>query len=355
MFKKSLIVMAFVVWVSVCTGNAERVVVIEQMTTTDTSDCADTTCKKRNEHLYAILDTCKNKAVGVFYYKDLLTNDDVDTRCDYYAWYLFGNGRLNGRTPPDGVGELFPDDVYYINTSSVNDEYNQEPLFDFFIGSKLTGTSPNHGCSLTVISRAIKDYTSTGIIRMHVAIIENEVNYQQSTGSAPENGQAVHDYVCRKMLPSGAGTYIGDQTAGQENVVRVAYTNNDDKQDYEKIRIVAFVQDYSNKKIIGAYVTTKHPFQDITQNSGNTKQEKPVKMAITRVSRSSLLFFTPKNGNFFVNVYTANGKMIYNIVKNDAVTGINTVNWDLKSISNGLYFIELRCGKHIAGKCIVLL
>lgn len=352
--KKSISILCFAVLIGITSVYAERFVVIEQMTTTDTTECADTTCTQRSEYLYALLDTCKDKAVAICYYKDLLTTDDGDTRCSYYGWFYFGMGKLNGRTPPDGIGQINPDDVYYIKSTSINEEFNQDAIFEFYMASKVTGTNPNHSCSLTVISKALSDYTSTGIIRMHVAVIENSVNYQQSTGSAPKNGQAIHNYVCRQMLPTGAGSFIGDQTAGQENTARVAYINDDAKQSYENIRIVTFVQDYSNKKIIGAYLSSTHPFQDMTNISEKQELLKTDNIRILNINHQYLTFLAPHTGDYTLRLFSVNGQLVKVFKQKNVSKGINSIDLDTKNVANGIYFIELSSYNQKVAKKLVL-
>jgi len=352
--KKSISILCFAVLIGITSVYAERFVVIEQMTTTDTTECADTTCTQRSEYLYALLDTCKDKAVAVCYYKDLLTTDDGDTRCSYYGWFYFGMGKLNGRTPPDGIGQINPDDVYYINSTTINEEFNQDAIFEFYLASKVTGTNPNHSCSLTVISKALSDYTSTGIIRMHVAVIENSVNYQQSTGSAPKNGQAIHNYVCRQMLPTGAGSFIGDQTAGQANTVRIAYTNDDAKQSYENIRIITFVQDYSNKKIIGAYLTPSHPFQDITNIVEKKDLSKTNTLKILNINSQHIIFSLPCGGYYTLRLFSLNGRLAKEFNQKNVSSGINSIDFGTKAVANGIYFIELSSNKQKVAKKLIL-
>lgn len=330
---------------------AERLVIIEQMSTTDCTSCVE-----RSEYLYDILVSSQNKVTAIVYYKDLLKTDDGDTRCSYYGWGYYGMCKLNGRTPPGGIGQVYPDDIYHVDTTVVNTEYNKEANFVFMLNSILTGTSPNHSCSLTVRAKALKDYSSSGIIRMHVAVVENSVDYQQSTGSAPDNGQEVHHTVCRKMLPSGAGSYIGDQTTGQENIVRVTYTNDDAKQNFENIRIVSFIQDYSNKEIIGAFIFGGHPFRDLVTpvNDNIMNADNKKYFTIVKATARSFVINSPCKGQGSIKLYSADGRCCRDIMLRNVRKGNNIVHFCTGSLPGGLYIIALKINNHTMEKKLIL-
>ena len=91
---------------------------------------------------------------------------------------------------------------------------------------------------------------STGSLKLHTVIVEEQINYPTAPGS---NGETDFYSVMRKMLPNASGTPLADTWAAGAsqsfsfNVALPTYIAN-----LGEVAVVAFVQDNSNKDVKNA-------------------------------------------------------------------------------------------------------
>jgi len=91
---------------------------------------------------------------------------------------------------------------------------------------------------------------STGSLKLHTAIVEEEINYPTAPGS---NGETDFYSVMRKMLPNASGTSLADTwAAGASQTFTFAVPLPSYIANLGEVAVVAFVQDNSSKDVKNA-------------------------------------------------------------------------------------------------------
>lgn len=158
---------------------------------------------------------------------------EVATRLSYYAVDGVPNGRQNG------ILEVFPMTTY--NQATILAAYNT-----------LTPVTINlsHAFSVAydsiIMQVEVKSETElTGDLRLHVAVMEQKINFDEPPGSTNEKD---FSYVMRKMLPGAEGTKTGDFAAGETKTYTfawpIAYA-----YDMNELGAVAWLQTHDTKLV----------------------------------------------------------------------------------------------------------
>lgn len=254
--QKSILLAILIIGCSLCsnaqTGNR---VLIEQFTETGCGACA------QNDSAFNAVVNADSDKVAVISYHCYYSLDTFFTYnkagYDRYAFYQMKDGfpsaMVNGKKPTPGSAHLS-----YVKEPVINVAYNVAPLFKFNVSCSSTGKKNMHSASINVKATALKTNPSQNL-RLFVVITENNINYEQRYHIKSTNGINEFNHIMRAMLPD-TGNIIGAQTEGQVSKVKVNFTNDDKEIDFKEIRVVVFVQDYDTREILGATVTSDHPF-----------------------------------------------------------------------------------------------
>jgi hypothetical protein len=154
----------------------------------------------------------------------------------------------------DGSGPGSPGTI--VTTSTINNRYNTAAPLNITASHQWTagydsiqiGVFVANAGSATVASGA------AGSLKLHVAVIEEEVNYPSAPGS---NGETTFYQVMRKMVPDASGTTMTDSwTSGQTQMFVFKVAAPSYLANLNKVAVVAFIQDNSNKSVLNASRTT---------------------------------------------------------------------------------------------------
>ena len=158
---------------------------------------------------------------------------EVATRLSYYNVDGVPNGRQNGTL------EVFPMTAY--NKTTILAAYNTTTPVTITLSHAF---SADYDSILLQVD--VKSETElTGALRLHVAVMEENINFDAPPGSTNEKD---FSYVMRKMLPNAAGTTTGDFAAGETKSYSfawpVAYA-----YDMNELGAVAWLQTNDTKEV----------------------------------------------------------------------------------------------------------
>ncbi len=277
-----------------------------------------------------------------------MSTDETVERLGFYGFTYVPFATVNGKS----AGNNFS--AYSITDSKIQTAYQQDPVFDFSVVGAITGTSPRT-CDITVTLTALSDYISTQDITLITCIIENDINYQTVYGSAALNGKNDYSHVVRKFLSNTGGTVIGNQSAGDETTNTFAYTNDEQYQDYENLRVLTFVQDMATKEIVGAYQSDVHPFQNPTTINGKNVANEVSTMTVAVVNRNEIILNTKSAGEVTLSFYSPDGRMVRQIPEQFCEAGRNVIAMIDKFLETGCFILSVGSGEKSVLKRILLI
>jgi thiol-disulfide isomerase/thioredoxin len=187
------------------------------------------------------------------YCKDAEDREVIYPQCRYYPC-----GVINGQNPPAGVGQTYPNFLPYIDQAAIDSMKKKEEWFSWKISSQRTGGTLPMQCSIVIEATALKNISDT-LNKLFVAVVEEEVDHQAAYGVASPNGLNIHSHVFRKLLPTPGGKSIGILTIGDKTTLNTSYTCGTDVV-YDKVRLIAFIQNMKTSEVVSTYATTVHPF-----------------------------------------------------------------------------------------------
>jgi hypothetical protein len=154
----------------------------------------------------------------------------------------------------DGSGPGSPGSI--VTTSTINNRYNTAAPLNITASHQWTPgyDSIQIGVFVANAGTATVSSGAAGSLKLHVAIIEEEVNYPSAPGS---NNEKDFYQVMRKMVPNASGTTMTDSwTAGQTQMFVFTVAAPSYLANLNKVAVVAFIQDNSNKSVLNASRTT---------------------------------------------------------------------------------------------------
>jgi hypothetical protein len=154
----------------------------------------------------------------------------------------------------DGSGPGSPGTI--VTTSTINNRYNTAAPLNITASHQWTPgyDSIQIGVFVANAGTATVSSGAAGSLKLHVAIIEEEVNYPSAPGS---NNEKDFYQVMRKMVPNASGTTMTDSwTAGQTQMFVFTVAAPSYLANLNKVAVVAFIQDNSNKSVLNASRTT---------------------------------------------------------------------------------------------------
>ena len=161
------------------------------------------------------------------------TQADVAPRVTYYGVSGVPNGRQNG------ILEVFPLTSY--TAAMIQAAYNTLTPVTIALSHSLNATFDSVRVNVSVTS----DSALTGMLRLRVAVVEDEIVFASAPGS---NGEADFYQIMRKMLPNATGTTTGNFTAGETKtysfIWKLAHF-----YDLNSMSVAAFLQDDATKEV----------------------------------------------------------------------------------------------------------
>lgn len=172
---------------------------------------------------------------------------DANARLTYYGVNSAPNGRLDGST--FGNNQTHP---AYL-TQSIIDSRAQVSS-SFTMSTSHTVSSDLDSIYITVVVTNVDGFTvnaqSAGSLRLHVNVIEEEINFATPPGT---NGEKDFYHVSRKMYPSAAGTAMQDSWPTNATMTYTfAEALPTHIYNYNEVGVVAYIQENGTKEIMQA-------------------------------------------------------------------------------------------------------
>ena len=248
---KNIVSTLLVCLFSVAAFGQNRLVLVEHFTQASCGPCAT-----QNPALKTLLDANNTKVVALKYQTSWPGVDPMNAanpteaaaRVQYYNVTGVPNSVMDG-SGPGSPGSI-------VTTSTINNRYNTAAPLNITASHQWTPgyDSIQIGVFVANAGTATVSSGAAGSLKLHVAIIEEEVNYPSAPGS---NGEKDFYQVMRKMVPNASGTSMADSwTAGQTQMFVFTVAAPSYLANLNKVAVVAFIQDNSNKSVLNASRTT---------------------------------------------------------------------------------------------------
>ena len=248
---KNIVSTLLVCLFSVAAFGQNRLVLVEHFTQASCGPCAS-----QNPALKTLLDANATKVVALKYQTSWPGVDPMNAanpteaaaRVQYYGVTGVPNSVMDG-SGPGSPGTI-------VTTTTINNRYNTAAPLNLSASHQWTAGYDSIQIGVYVANAGTATVASgaAGSLKLHVAVIEEEINYPSAPGS---NGETVFYQVMRKMVPDASGTTMADSwTAGQTQMFVFKVAAPSYLANLNKVAVVAFIQDNSNKSVLNAARTT---------------------------------------------------------------------------------------------------
>ena len=248
---KNIVSTLLVCLFSVAAFGQNRLVLVEHFTQASCGPCAS-----QNPALKTLLDANATKVVALKYQTSWPGVDPMNAanpteaaaRVQYYGVTGVPNSVMDG-SGPGSPGTI-------VTTTTINNRYNTAAPLNLSASHQWTAGYDSIQIGVYVANAGTATVASgaAGSLKLHVAVIEEDINYPSAPGS---NGETVFYQVMRKMVPDASGTTMADSwTAGQTQMFVFKVAAPSYLANLNKVAVVAFIQDNSNKSVLNASRTT---------------------------------------------------------------------------------------------------
>ena len=248
---KNIVSTLLVCLFSVAAFGQNRLVLVEHFTQASCGPCAS-----QNPALKTLLDANATKVVALKYQTSWPGVDPMNAanpteaaaRVQYYGVTGVPNSVMDG-SGPGSPGTI-------VTTTTINNRYNTAAPLNLSASHQWTAGYDSIQIGVYVANAGTATVASgaAGSLKLHVAVIEEDINYPSAPGS---NGETVFYQVMRKMVPDASGTTMADSwTAGQTQMFVFKVAAPSYLANLNKVAVVAFIQDNSNKSVLNAARTT---------------------------------------------------------------------------------------------------
>lgn len=228
-----------------------RLVLVEHFTQASCGPCAS-----QNPALKVLLDANPTKVVALKYQVSwpgydpmyLANPTEVDARVQYYGVTGVPNSVMDG-SGPGSPGTI-------VTQATIDNRYNTAAPLNLTASHQWTPGYDSIQIGVFIANAGTSTVTSgaAGSLKLHVAIVEEEINYPSAPGS---NGETSFYQVMRKMVPNQNGTTLADTwTAGQTQMLSFKVAAPSYLANLNEVAIVAFIQDNQGKAVLNAARTT---------------------------------------------------------------------------------------------------
>jgi len=250
--KKITLALVAMIGYAAITAQPTRLVLFEEFTQASCGPCAS-----QNPAFNALLAANSAKVISIKYQTSWPGVDpmnaanpvDAQARVTYYSVSGVPWSAMDGSATTGGSYSGAPANA---TAAAINTRYAVAPGLALLATHTLNSTYDSVQIAVNISNSTSSAFSSgsSGSLKLHTVIVEEEINYATAPGS---NGETDFYNVMRKMLPNAGGTALADSWAigaSQTFVFNVSlptYIAN-----LGEIAIVAFVQDNSNKDVINA-------------------------------------------------------------------------------------------------------
>lgn len=241
---KSLSILAFVLsCITVVSAQHQRRVMIEEFTNASCGPCA-----AQNPGFHSLL-TQKAAITTVIKYQTALPGYDpmnlqnpseVQTRENYYVVTGVPTATINGKYVTNDCNAYDGAPACLSGAEIVAANNNLTPV-TMSIVSALSEDKDSVILNVSVTS----DAALSGALRLHVAVLEDEINFSSAPGT---NGEKNFYEIMRKMLPNAGGTSISSFAAGETKNYTFRWPISN-FYNLNRMAAIAFLQNNTTKEI----------------------------------------------------------------------------------------------------------
>ncbi|NVK27536.1 MAG: T9SS type A sorting domain-containing protein [Flavobacteriia bacterium] len=230
-------------------GQANRIVLIEEFTGENCPPCA-----AANPGFDAIVSANPNTAVMLKHQVPIPSagpiylgwTTDADARRSYYGVTSAPNGRMDGGQLAPGASSNHPASF---TQSDLTSRAAVSSSFSMTTTHTLSSDLDSIFITITVqnVDGFIVNSQSAGSLRLHVAVIEEDLVFASPPGT---NGESEFYHVNRKMYPDAAGTAMADSwNTNQSQTFTFAEELPMHIYNYNEIGVVAYIQENGDKSV----------------------------------------------------------------------------------------------------------
>jgi hypothetical protein len=253
--KKSTLLAGMLAAGSVAFGQSQRLVLAEEFTQASCGPCA-----AQNPTYNALLSANTSKVISIKYQTNWPGVDPMNVQTQSFVGPRVTYYNVSGvpDSPMDGVeqagGSYLGAPANYTQ-GAIDAEYAVPSPFT--INLTHTFSADYDSVFITCVITASQNYTPTGALKAHVAMVEQTINFSTPPGT---NGETEFFNVMRKMYPSAAGTTLpASWTSGQTQTITFASAIPTYIYSKSQIGIVAFIQDDGDKSVQQAGYSVPQP------------------------------------------------------------------------------------------------
>ena len=250
--KKITLAVAFMLISGTAFAQATRLVLFEEFTQASCGPCAS-----QNPAFNTLLASNTTKAISIKYQTSWPGVDpmnaanptDVATRVSYYAVNGVPWSAMDGVAP---TGSSYAGAPANVTQTAIDTRYAVASPLAVAVTHQLTAGYDSIMIAISVSNPGTSTITSgsSGSLKLHTVIVEEEINYPSAPGS---NGETDFYSVMRQMLPNAGGTALADSwTAGSSQTFTFSVALPSYIANLGEVAVVAFVQDNSNKDVKNA-------------------------------------------------------------------------------------------------------
>ena len=231
----------------------ERILLFECFTNTSCGPCA-----QQNPSMDALISANADRIAAIKYHMSWPGSNDP-----MYVQNMTDNNARRGVYNINSVPWTVVDGFRYNNVTSVPGGINQnvinnwltiESPYEMRLSYEIVGNT----VLVHVMGRASTDISGT--MKLYVGVIENEIHFNSAPGT---NGERDFYSVMKKLLPSSAGTSLGNVSAGDY----FAYTFSWEMAnvyDVNQIDAIAWIQNPDSKEVMQACKSSQNftPYYD---------------------------------------------------------------------------------------------
>jgi hypothetical protein len=237
--KKLFTLVSIIALCNIVFAQTQRMVLTEEFTQASCPPCASA-----NPTYNAMCDANPTKLIGLHYQVSWPGVDpmnaenatQVATRVSYYGVTGVPDSKLDGSTT------VYPSSL---TQAQIDGRYATPAPFALTVSHSIS--SDFDSIYITVNIQAAQAFTAASALKLHVAVVERDINFTTAPGT---NGELDFHWVMRRMLPSEQGTALGSSwTNAQSQVVTLSSLLPWYLRNVNQIGVVAFIQETTSKAV----------------------------------------------------------------------------------------------------------
>ncbi len=231
-------------------------------------------------------------------------------------------------------------DMYLNGLINIDPRYYTEQLFNDNLSPAYLSITPQvqmNGNTITV-SAAILPFPAwanpANSMKIHIAVVE-----RTTTGNVGSNGEVLFHNILRKMLPNASGTTQASFSPGLYVNISKSYTfKANEFENLSNLEAIVFIQNSVTNEI----------YQSASIAVPNAiNPENKISDGITNLfpnpanDYSQLEYFTQNVAEVGIDIYDANGRLVFGSSINKVAAGNHQFAIDTRSYAQGIYFVKL--------------